>query len=121
MLVVKGGGEVGAGKHMGAHENVQTTKVEDVVEAVRALTPQKRGCDVVVEAVGRPEAWEWAVDMVRKGGTVNFFGGCASGTKGQLDTNPLPYSQITPHASFPQTPETTPRDFAPIHPTNLPP
>ena len=37
----------------------------------------------VIEAVGRPEAWEWAIDMVRKGGTVNFFGGCASGTKVQ--------------------------------------
>ncbi len=45
------------------------------------LTPDGRGSDVVVESVGRPQAWEWAIDMVRKGGTVNFFGGCASGTK----------------------------------------
>ena len=59
------------------------------MEAVRQLSPERRGADVVIEAVGRPEAWEWAVQMVRKGGTVNFFGGCAAGTKVQLDTNRL--------------------------------
>src|SRR2546430_4218451 len=84
--VVKRDEQVQAARHMGAHEILQITRVSDVVEAVRALSPQKRGCDVVIEAVGRPEAWEWAVEMVRKGGTVNFFGGCASGTKVQLDT-----------------------------------
>ena len=67
---------------------------------VLALSPQKRGCDVVIEAVGKPEAWEWAVDMVRKGGTVNFFGGCASGTKVQLETNRLHCSEITLKATF---------------------
>ena len=40
-----------------------------------------RGADVVIEAVGQPEAWELATHMVRHGGTVNFFGGCASGTR----------------------------------------
>ncbi len=82
-----------------------------MVEAVRALTPQKRGCDVVIEAVGRPEAWEWTVEMVRKGGTVNFFGGCASGSKVQFDTNRLHYSEITLKATFHHTPETVRRAF----------
>ena len=68
---------------------VQISAVKDPIEAVRQLTPERRGSDVVIEAVGRPEAWEWAVQMVRKGGTVNFFGGCAAGTKVQLDTNRL--------------------------------
>ncbi len=72
---------------------------------------QKRGCDVVIEAVGRPEAWEWTVEMVRKGGTVNFFGGCASGSKVQLDTNRLHYSEITLKATFHHTPETVRRAF----------
>ena len=66
---------------------MQITQVKDPVDAVRELIPSKRGADVVMEAVGRTEAWEWAVNMVRKGGTVNFFGGCATGTKVQLDTN----------------------------------
>jgi L-iditol 2-dehydrogenase len=79
---------------------------------VRMLSPDKRGSDVVIEAVGRPEAWEQSIDMVRKGGTVNFFGGCASGTKVQLDTNRLHYSEITLKATFHHTPETVRRAFA---------
>jgi L-iditol 2-dehydrogenase len=103
--VVKRDEQVQAARQMGAHEIVQTTKVQNVVEAIRALSPQKRGCDVVIEAVGRPEAWEWAVDMVRKGGTVNFFGGCPTGTKVSLDTALLHYSEITCKASFHHTPD----------------
>jgi len=76
------------------------------------ISPEKRGGDVVIEAVGRPEAWEWAVEMVRKGGTVNFFGGCASGTKVQLDTNRLHYSEVTLKATFHHTPETVRKAFA---------
>jgi len=112
IAVVKRDSQVAAAKHMGAHEVVQITKVTDPIEAVRSLTPERRGGDVVIEAVGRPQAWEWAIDMVRKGGTVNFFGGCASGTKVQLDTNRLHYSEITLKATFHHTPETVRRAFA---------
>jgi L-iditol 2-dehydrogenase len=110
--VVKRESQVTAARNMGAHEVVEITKAPNAVEAVRALTPEKRGSDVVVEAVGRTEAWEWAVDMVRKGGTVNFFGGCATGTKVQLDTTRLHYSEITLKATFHHTPETVRRAFA---------
>ncbi|MBV8051993.1 MAG: alcohol dehydrogenase catalytic domain-containing protein, partial [Acidobacteriaceae bacterium] len=58
--VVKRDAQADAAKHMGAHEVVQITKVNDPVEAARMLSPEKRGGDVVIEAVGRPEAWEWA-------------------------------------------------------------
>jgi len=110
--VVKRDSQVTAAKRMGANDVVQITREPDAVEAVRALTPERRGGDVVIEAVGRPQAWEWAIDMVRKGGTVNFFGGCASGTKVQLDTNRLHYSEITLKATFHHTPETVRRAFA---------
>lgn len=112
IAVVKRDSQVEGARKMGAHEVVQITKVNDAVEAVRALTPDRRGSDVVIEAVGRPEAWEWAIDMVRKGGTVNFFGGCASGTKVNLDTQRLHYSEITLKATFHHTPETVRRAFA---------
>jgi L-iditol 2-dehydrogenase len=110
--VVKRDSQAAAAKRMGAHEVVQITQVKDPVEAVRMLSPDKRGIDVAIEAVGRPEAWEWAIDMVRKGGTVNFFGGCASGTKVQLDTDRLHYSEITLKATFHHTPETVRKAFA---------
>jgi L-iditol 2-dehydrogenase len=59
---------------------------------------------VAIEAVATPLAWQWAVDMVRRGGTVNFFGGCAAGTKVEIDTNRLHYNDITLKASFHHTP-----------------
>jgi L-iditol 2-dehydrogenase len=50
--------------------------------------------------------------MVRRGGTVNLFGGCASGTKVQLDTNRLHYSEVTLKATFHHTPESVRKAFA---------
>jgi L-iditol 2-dehydrogenase len=42
--------------------------------------------------------------MVRRGGTVNFFGGCPNESKVNLDTALLHYSEITCKASFHHTP-----------------
>ena len=64
-----------------------------------------RGADVAIEAVGKPQTWEWAVNMVRRGGTVNFFGGCPNDSTVDLDTSLLHYSEITCKASFHHTPE----------------
>lgn len=112
VAVVKRQEQVKDACHFGADETVQITAVHDPIAAVRALTPNKRGADVVIEAVGSPQAWQTAVDMVRKGGTVNFFGGCASGTKVKLDAQRLHYSQITLTATFHHTPETVRKAFA---------
>jgi L-iditol 2-dehydrogenase len=87
---------------MGADELISTDVTEQPVSAVRSMTG--RGVDVAIEAVGQPETWHWAVDMVRRGGTVNFFGGCPSESKVSLDTSLLHYSEITCKASFHHTP-----------------
>jgi L-iditol 2-dehydrogenase len=50
--------------------------------------------------------------MVRRGGVVNFFGGCATGTKVEIDTNRLHYSELTLKATFHHTPQTVRRAFA---------
>jgi L-iditol 2-dehydrogenase len=42
--------------------------------------------------------------MVRRGGTINLFGGCPSGTHIPLDTTLIHYSEITIKASFHHTP-----------------
>jgi L-iditol 2-dehydrogenase len=76
---------------------------ENVIGAVRSLTGG-HGVDVCIEAVGVPETWELAVKMVRRGGTVNFFGGCPNDSRVTLDTNLLHYSEITCKASFHHTP-----------------
>jgi L-iditol 2-dehydrogenase len=41
---------------------------------------------------------------VRRGGTVNFFGGCPNDSKVSLDTALLHYSEITCKATFHHTP-----------------
>jgi L-iditol 2-dehydrogenase len=48
---------------------------------------------------------------VRKGGVVNFFGGCAAGTQVALDTNRLHYNDLTLRASFHHHPAVCRRAF----------
>ncbi len=78
--------------------------IRKAIQETRALTPNDRGVDIAIEAVGLPETWQEAVELVRKGGTVNFFGGCAANTHVTLDTNRIHYSDITLRATFHHTP-----------------
>ena len=89
---------------MGADELLSVDATTDTIEAVRRLTYRGRGADAAIEAVGTPETWEWAVRMVRGGGTVNLFGGCPTGSAISLDTALLHYSEITIKSSFHHTP-----------------
>ena len=111
IAVVKHAGQVDLARSFGARHVVLITETEDVIGAVRTLTPNGRGADAVIEAVALPMTWLWAVDMVRKGGVVNFFGGCAAGTKVEIDTNRLHYNNITLRASFHHRPSVCSRAF----------
>lgn len=90
-------------REMGADELVCTEETRDLPERIRELT-EGRGVDVAFEAVGKPETWEMAVKLLRRGGIVNFFGGCPSDTKISLPTALMHYSEITCKASFHHTP-----------------
>ena len=83
--------------------NVELQHNRALIAEVRARTGG-RGADVVMEAIGRPESWELATSLVRKGGLINFFGGCPSGTRVGLDTAALHYGEITCKATFHHTP-----------------
>jgi L-iditol 2-dehydrogenase len=91
-------------KNLGASRVIDVGDGLNMVERVRGGTTTR--FDVVIEAVGRPEVWEAAVQLVRKGGTVNFFGGCPSGTSVSFETSLLHYSNLTLLASFHHTPKT---------------
>jgi L-iditol 2-dehydrogenase len=67
---------------------------------------QGRPADVVIEAAGTPEAWVNAVEVVRPGGTVVFFGGLPSGTSVPVDARRLHYDELTLRGSFHHTPRT---------------
>jgi L-iditol 2-dehydrogenase len=111
IAVVKHDEQIAAAKTFGAEHVIQTMTVDDPISTVRALTENNRGVDIAVEAVAVPVTWQWAVDMVRKGGTVNFFGGPPSGSKVEFDTNRLHYNDITLKASFHHTPATARKAF----------
>src|SRR5207247_6959181 len=92
-------------ERLGAEIVVDVGGQKDLAAAI----PRDRVFDVVIEAVGKPETWEAAVQLVRKGGKVNFFGGCSSGTRVSLDTSLIHYSNLTQLASFHHAPSTTRR------------
>lgn len=89
---------------LGADDGIVMGEPGHLISEVKALTGG-RGADIAIEAIGRPDAWELATQLVRKGGTINFFGGCPTGTKIQLETSLLHYSEITCKATFHHTPD----------------
>jgi len=91
-----------AAKKLGATEVIDIGDGNNLVTKIREAT--KTHFDAVIEAVGRPETWEASVHLVRKGGVVNFFGGCPNGTSITLDTAFIHYSDLTLLASFHHTP-----------------
>ncbi|MFZ1938221.1 MAG: zinc-dependent alcohol dehydrogenase [Terracidiphilus sp.] len=104
IALVKHDGQVEAATQLGATHVVKATSIRKAIQDTRALTPENRGVDIAIEAVGLPDTWQEAVELVRKGGTVNFFGGCAANTHVMLDTNRIHYSDITLRATFHHTP-----------------
>jgi L-iditol 2-dehydrogenase len=91
-----------AAQRLGAHHVIDIGDGHNLVTKIREAS--RAHFDAVIEAVGVPEVWEASVHLVRKGGTVNFFGGCASGTTITLDTTLIHYSNLTMLASFHHTP-----------------
>lgn len=86
----------------GAHEAVSADDREPT-ESVRRATGG-RGADCVIEAVGKAETWAQSLEMVRKGGRVCLFGGCASGAMVPVDAHRVHYDQISLHGVFHHTP-----------------
>ena len=93
-----------AARKLGADHVIDIGDGNNLVDKVREGSTAR--FDVVIEAVGSPAVWEASIHLVRKGGTVNFFGGCPSGTTVTLDTTLIHYSDLTLLASFHHTPRT---------------
>jgi L-iditol 2-dehydrogenase len=100
----RGAQRLAAATALGATTVLDAGASGDVSAALKAAGASP--FDVVIEAVGTLETWRAAVDAVRKGGTVNFFGGCAAGTALTLDTGLVHYSNLKLLASFHHTPRT---------------
>jgi len=88
----------------GADEVVNLNETDNPQKTIMDLTPEGKGLDYVIEAVGLPELWEKALQITRRGGTVNLFGGCESGSKIKLDTRRVHYDEIKIISIFHHTP-----------------
>jgi L-iditol 2-dehydrogenase len=96
--------QVEAAERLGAVAGINASEIENPVRTVVEMTERGYGADAVVEAVGSPQTWEWALQMVRKGGIINLFGGCPSGSEVKIDPRALHYSEITIKSTFHHTP-----------------
>ncbi len=89
----------------GADIVIDVNKYPDPSEFIMNYTNEHRGLDVAIECVGLPSMWEKMFSLVRKGGYVHFFGGCASGTSINIDTKRLHYDEVKIISSFHHTPK----------------
>jgi L-iditol 2-dehydrogenase len=98
----RGARRLEAALRLGAKQVIDVSGKEDM----GAVLPRPAEFDAVIEAVGKPQTWEAALRAVRKGGTINFFGGCPAGTTVPLDTGLMHYSSLKLTASFHHSPHT---------------
>lgn len=69
--------------------------VRDAVADITAV-----GADVVIECAGRIMTTEEAVHLVRRGGTVEFFGVCPIGQKFPIEPNQVFFKELTIIGSY---------------------
>ena len=93
---------------------VQTVSIADGFDPVaikQAFSPDGRGFDVVIEAVGLPETWEKCLHLARKGGVVHWFAGCSGGSTVAVDTRLVHYNELTLYSLFHHTPAFVAKSF----------
>jgi L-iditol 2-dehydrogenase len=79
---------------------------QELAGAFGAAVGDGQGADVVIEAAGTEDSWADAVELVRAGGKVVFFGGRERGSELAVDTYRLHYEELTLLGSFHHTPRT---------------
>ena len=103
IMLEKDPGRLAKAMELGADVGLNPAEHEDIAAVVRGMCNDGRGPDAVIEAVGQPATWELAIDIVRKGGIVVVYGGCAKGTTITVDTVRLHYDEITIKGSYSAT------------------
>lgn len=103
-LIGRGSNRLEAAQRLGASHILESNTTDVLKQQLKekGLGPY----EAVIEAVGKPEAWETAVGLVGKGGIVNLFGGCPAGSTITIDTAWLHYSSVRICSSFHHTPAT---------------
>lgn len=105
ILVSRSAGKLKLARELGADAVIDLETVRSREGVIRELTSHGQGVEVAIEAVGRPELWELAVALTRKGGSAILFGGCESGTTMTLETKTLHYGERKVIGVFHHTPK----------------
>jgi L-iditol 2-dehydrogenase len=98
-------GRLEAARRLGAPVVLEVAPGDDLAGLLHDESPDGRGPDVVIEAVGSVETCEAALRAVRKGGVVNLFAGCPQDVAIAFDAQRLHYEELTLTSTFHHTPD----------------
>lgn len=101
LLVKRGIRAVLAGRHEERLQLARSFGVEHIVNVreseasalIESLT-DGRGADALIESTGQQAVWEAAPSLVRRGGTVSFFGGLPSSARVAFSAARMHYDEV---------------------------
>jgi L-iditol 2-dehydrogenase len=105
ILIGRSPGKIELARKLGADAVIDLETVRSHEGAIRELTTHGQGVELAIEAVGRPELWELAVGLTRKGGSAILFGGCEPATSVTFATKALHYGERKLVGVFHHTPD----------------
>jgi L-iditol 2-dehydrogenase len=97
------------GERMGAAATLLIARGGGQAERVKNATAGGLGAEVCIDCTGQPAVWSDAMQALRPGGLALLFGGCAPGTRVELDTHHVHYSEITVKGVYHHRPATVRR------------
>jgi L-iditol 2-dehydrogenase len=104
ILISRSASKLELAAKLGADAVVDLDAVRAHEGLIRQLTTHGQGVELAIEAVGRPELWELAVALTRKGGQAILFGGCEPATSVTFETKVLHYGERKLIGVFHHTP-----------------
>lgn len=97
------------GEALGAASTLRIARGGGQAQRVREASDGGRGADVCIDCTGQPAVWSDCVESLRPGGLALLFGGCAPGTRMEVDTHLIHYSEITVKGVYHHRPATVRR------------
>ena len=97
------------GKRMGAASTQLIARGGGQAELIKAATADGLGADVCIDCAGHPAVWSDTMQALRPGGLALLFGGCAPGSRVEMDTHHVHYSEITVKGVYHHRPATVRR------------
>ena len=94
------------GKSMGAAGTQLIARGGGQAERIIAATAGGLGADVCIDCTGHPAVWGDTMQALRAGGLALLFGGCAPGTRVEMDTHHVHYNEITVKGVYHHRPAT---------------